>query len=498
MSPVVVPTAAPTRAPGRRGLGLWMATALVVGNMIGSGIFLLPSSLAGFGSISIVGWVLTAGGALMLALVFARLGRAFPTTGGPYAYARRAFGDFTGFLTAWGYWIAVWVGNAAIAVAFVGYLGYFWGDLGTNRPLAAAVAIGAVWLLTAVNAAGIRSAGAVQAVTTALKLLPLAAIGLVGIFFIDSANLTPFNASTQSGYGAVTSVAALTLWAFIGIESATIPAEDVENPRRNIPRATVVGTLVAAAVYILGTVAVMGILPSSRLAASTAPFADAAELAFGGWAGTTVAVAACISAFGALNGWILLQAQVPFAAARDEIFPAAFARTTKQGVPVVGLVTSSALVTALTLTRYNASLIDQFNFVILLATLTTLVPYVFSAAAELLLLVTDPQRFEARTFRRDAVIAVIAIAYSIWTVAGSGYAVVYQGFILLLLGIPVFCGMKFAAARKGTRVVATGTAEAILAHRIELHLPDDLDAALEQLTAAEHAGRNTAASTEKG
>jgi len=153
MSPVVVPTAAPTRAPGRRGLGLWMATALVVGNMIGSGIFLLPSSLAGFGSISIVGWVLTAGGALMLALVFARLGRAFPTTGGPYAYARRAFGDFTGFLTAWGYWIAVWVGNAAIAVAFVGYLGYFWGDLGRNRPLAAAVAIGAVWLLTAVNAA---------------------------------------------------------------------------------------------------------------------------------------------------------------------------------------------------------------------------------------------------------------------------------------------------------------------------------------------------------
>jgi len=189
---------------------------------------------------------------------------------------------------------------------------------------------------------------------------------------------------------------------------------------------------------------------------------------------------------------------VPFAAARDAIFPAAFARTTKQGVPVVGLVTSSALVTALTLTRYNASLIDQFNFVILLATLTTLVPYVFSAAAELLLLVTDPQRFDARTFRRDAVVAVIAMAYSIWTVAGSGYAVVYQGFILLLLGIPVFCWMKFAAARKGTRVVATGTAQAILAHRTELHLPDDLDAALEQLTATEHARRDTAASTEKG
>lgn len=490
-----------TTVPGapRRGLGLWTATALVVGNMIGSGIFLLPSALAGFGSVSIVGWGFTAAGAVLLALVFARLARAYPVTGGPYAYSRRAFGDFTGFLTAWGYWIAVWVGNAAIAVAFVGYLAYFWDALTTDRLLAAVVAIGAVWLLTAVNAAGVRSAGLVQAVTTALKLLPLAVLAVVGIFFVDGGNLTPFNTSGDSTFGAVSAVAALTLWAFIGVESATVPAEDVEDARRTIPRATVIGTLVAAAVYVLGTVAVMGILPSADLATSTAPFADAAEQAFGGWAGNAVAVAACISAFGALNGWILLQAQVPFAAARDALFPRVFARTTGRGVPVVGLVVSSVLVTGLTLMNFRESLVDQFTSVILLATLTTLVPYVFSAGAALFLLVTEPHRFDAATFRRDAVVAVLALAYSIWTVAGSGYAVVYQGFILLLLGIPVYVGMKYAAVRRGGHVVAAGLAEDVAAHAPELHLPDDLDAALARLTAAApppDAGRGTTDRTE--
>jgi APA family basic amino acid/polyamine antiporter len=425
--------------------------------------------------------VATAIGAVLLALVFARLGRAFPLTGGPYAYSRRAFGDFVGFLTAWGYWIAVWVGNAAIAVAFVGYLAYFWPALATDHLLSAGVAIAAVWLLTAVNARGVRQAGAVQAVTTVLKLLPLLAVALIGLFFVNGAHFTPFNPSGESTFGAVGSVAALTLWAFIGVESATIPAQDVENPRRTIPRATVIGTLVTAVVYVLGTVAVMGILPAATLAGSTAPFADAAEQAFGGWAGTAIAATACISAFGALNGWILLQAQVPLAAARDELFPRMFARTSGSGVPVVGLVVSSVLVTGLTLMRYNDSLVDQFTFVILLATLTTLIPYVFSAAAQLMLLITDRARFDRRRLAGDAVIAVVAMAYAIWAVAGSGYEVVYKGFLLLLLGIPVYLWMRWSAARHGATPVAAGVAESVAAHRTELHLPDDLDAALARL-----------------
>ncbi|HEX2355511.1 MAG TPA: amino acid permease [Micromonosporaceae bacterium] len=456
-------------APKRRGLGIWLATALVVGNMIGSGIFLLPSALAGFGGISILGWLFTAAGAMLLALVFARLGRAYPKTGGPYAYSRRAFGDFVGFLTAWGYWIAAWVGNAAIAVAFVSYLGYFeaFDALNDNRILAALVAVGAIWLLTFVNALGVRQGGIVQGVTTVLKFVPLLALALVGLFFIDGANFGGFNPSGQSGYGAITAVAALTLWAFIGVESATVPAEEVENPTRTIPRATIIGTAATALVYILGTVAVMGILPAATLAESGAPFADAADVAFGTWAGPLIAVAAVISAFGCLNGWILLQARIPLAAARDNLFPRAFARTNRGGAPVVGLVVSSLLITGLTLLNYNASLVEQFTFVILLATLTTLIPYVFSAAAQLMLLISDRSRFDGKRLAGHATVAALALAYAIWTVAGSGYEVVYKGFLLLLLGIPVFLWMKFSATRKGQVVVPTGAAEDFLSRPTE-------------------------------
>jgi basic amino acid/polyamine antiporter, APA family len=490
MSTNVMPTKAGTApVPARRGLGMWLATALVVGNMIGSGIFLLPSSLAKFGGISIVGWVITATGAILLALVFARLGRAFPKTGGPYAYSRRAFGDFVGFLTAWGYWIAAWVGNAAIAVAFVSYLGYFksFDALNDNRVLAAAVAIAAVWLLTFVNILGVRQGGIMQAVTTVLKFVPLLALGAIGIFFIHPSNFGGFNTSGQSSYGALTAVAALTLWSFIGVESATVPAEDVENPRRTIPRATIIGTVVTAAVYILGTVAVMGILPASTLGGSGAPFADAADAAFGGWAGPVIAFAAIVSAFGCLNGWILLQGQVPMAAARDELFPKAFARTTRSGAPIVGLVVSSLFITLLTVMNYNASLVDQFTFVILLATLTTLIPYVFSAAAQLMLLISDRSRFDGRRLAGHATIATLALAYAIWTVAGSGYEVVYKGFLLLLLGIPVYLWMRYSAARRGAHVVATGLAESVAAHGDQLHLPADLDAALAEVIETESA-----------
>jgi basic amino acid/polyamine antiporter, APA family len=440
----------PQPALPRRRMGPWMAIALVVGNMIGSGIFLLPASLAGYGGISVLAWLLTSTGAILLALVFARLGRAFPRTGGPYAFARSAFGDFVGFLTAWGYWIAAWVGNAAIAVAFVSYLAYFsaFDVLNDNRVVAAATAVGAIWLLTFVNMFGVRQGGAVQVVTTVLKVVPLLAIAVLGFFFVKADNFGGFNPSGESVYGAISAVAVLTLWSFIGLESATVPAEDIEQPRKVIPRATVIGVGLTALVYILGTTAVLGILPADTLANSGAPFADAADTAFGTWAGPIIAAVAAISAFGCLNGWILLQAQIPLAAARDNLFPRAFARTNRFGAPVVGLVVSSVLITALTFLNYNASLVDQFTFVILLATLTTLVPYTFSAAAQIMLLIKDRSAFSVRRLAGSVAVAGLALAYSIWMIAGSGYEVVYKGFLLLLGGIPVYLWLKYADSRR--------------------------------------------------
>jgi APA family basic amino acid/polyamine antiporter len=435
-------------APPRRTIGLWMATALVVGNMIGSGVFLLPSSLAAAaGPVSLLGWVFTGAGAVLLALVFANLGRAFPAAGGPYAYAHRAFGDFVGFQTAWGYWIAVWAGNAAIAVAFVGYLGVLWPQVSEHQLLGALTGVALVWLLTGTNILGARQSGQVQVVTTVLKFVPLAIVAIVGLFFIDGGNYTPF-APQGSGAGTLTAAATLTLWAFIGLESATVPADDVKDPRRTIPRATLIGTLAATAVYIVSTVAIMGIIPTGELARSTSPFADAAAVIFGGGWDKVIAVVALISTAGALNGWILLQGQVPLAAARDGLFPRQFARLHgERQTPVFGLVVSSVLVTGLLLTNYSKGLVGAFTFVILLATLTALVPYAYSAAAQVMLLVNEPEAFQGRRLARDAAIASLAFAYSIWAIAGAGQDVIAKGFVLLLAGIPIYLWLTWRKRR---------------------------------------------------
>jgi len=432
----------------KRTMGLWMATALVVGNMIGSGVFLLPASMAdAAGPISIFGWLFTGAGAILLAYVFANLGRAYPRTGGPYAYARKAFGDFAGFWTAWGYWIAAWAGNAAIAVAFVGYAAVFWGDLGDNNLLAALVGIAVIWFITAINILGARQSGITQVVTTVLKFVPLAVIGLIGLFFIDGGNYEPF---APNGEGAaISSAAVLALWAFIGLESATVPAEEVKNPEKTIPRATMIGTAITALVYIVATVAIMGIIPASQLAQSTSPFADAAGQIFGGGWDKVIAAVAMVATFGALNGWILIQGRVPLAAARDGLFPKRFASVHgERGTPVFGLVVSSVLVTALMLMNYTKGLVDAFTFVILLATLTTLVPYAFSAAAQAYLYFADRESFVGRHMVRDTVVAGLAFAYSVWAMANAGDDVVTKGFILLMAGIPVYIAVKVWPQRK--------------------------------------------------
>jgi APA family basic amino acid/polyamine antiporter len=432
-------TLTPTTDRGK--LGLWMSTALVVGNMIGSGIFLLPTSLAPFGGISIVGWLFTAVGSVCLALVFAKLASWIPRAGGPYAYTRLGFGDFAGFWIAWGYWIAVWAGNAAIAVACVSYLSVFLPFLKNNTLLSGIAALVLVWLFTWINCRGIREAGITQLITTILKIVPLVAIATLGLFWFQPSHFIPFNPSGQSAFSAVSSVAALTLWSFIGLESATVPAGDVENPTRTIPRATVLGTLAVALIYILGTAAVMGVVPREALANSNAPFADAARMMWGDWAYYAVALGAVISCAGALNGWTLLQGQVPMAAAQDNLFPRRFGNISDRGVPAFGIVLSSVLLTILLVMNYSGAkgLVDIFNFTLLLATLTTVVPYVFCSIAEILIFMQNPAEHGGRRqFRGSGIVAAIAFVYSVWAVYGSGAETVLYGFLLLLAGIPVY------------------------------------------------------------
>ncbi|MGI9508617.1 MAG: amino acid permease [Geminicoccaceae bacterium] len=428
--------------PARR-LGFWMCTALVVGNMIGSGIFLLPAALAAYGPIAIAGWLLTSTGAIILALIFGRLARLVPKTGGPYAYAREGFGDFAGFLIAWGYWIALWAGNAAVAVAFAGYLGYLFPVIGDSQLAGLATALIAIWLLTWINIRGVSEAGMVQVVTTILKLMSLLLVAVIGMAFIDPSHFTPANVSDESPAAAIAACAALTLWAFLGLESATVPAGDVIEPERTIPRATIVGTVLAAVVYIAVTIVAFGVLPLADLKASTAPLADVAKAMLGPVGGSVIALGACISTFGTLNGFTLLTGQVPLGAARDDLFPREFAKLSKSGTPVLALIVSNVLASILIAMNFTKGLVDQFVFIILLATLTTLVPYLFCALAELMIYLTT-----GRTVARNGLGSVVALAvagflYATWAIYGAGQEIVFYGFLLLISGVPVYVWLKW-------------------------------------------------------
>ena len=394
-------------------LGTWAATALVIGNMIGSGTFLLPSSLAPYGGASLTGWAISFAGALLLAAVFASLAAKMPRAGGPYAYARAAYGDVTGFATGWLYWLSIVCGNAAIAVAFAGSLGALIPAL-TATPLRAAwSAVAALWICTAFNLAGLRAAGAVQVVTVVLKVLPLAAIALLGAFAIEPGALSRPATATGSTVGLALTTAALTLWAFLGLECATVPAESVRDPARTVPRATWIGTLVAAGVTVAACTVVLGLVPAATLAASGAPFSDAARVLWGPAAAVVFAAAGAIACFGALNGWVLMQGQLPAAIARDGLFPAAFARETQRGVPGFALGSSSVVATALILAKAHGSLVALFTASILISTAATLVPYFVCALAAF----TGARRAGLHGF---ALVALLALAYSAWALVGTG------------------------------------------------------------------------------
>ncbi|MFD9536212.1 amino acid permease [Streptomyces sp. NPDC060010] len=446
MSTTPFPAPVPTdeqASPHARRFGLPIATCLVMGNIIGGGIFLLPAAVAPFGTISLVAFAVLTVGAIALALVFGRLAERNPQTGGPYVYARAAFGDFAGFLAAWSYWITTWVSNAALAVAAVGYLTVLFPAMGEHKWSMCLGALAVQWLPALANLAGTRYVGAVQLVSTVLKFAPLLLVAVGGLFFFDPANLGPFQATDQSAVGAVSAAAAILLFSYLGVESAAVSAGEVRDPARNVGRATILGTTGAATVYLLGTLSVFGLVAHATLVTSEAPFSDAVDAMFGGtWGGTLVACAAVISMVGALNGWTLLSAQTPYAAAKDGLFPKVF-ETKRRGVPIVGVLVTVVLASALTVYNYTAGTEGVFEILVLVTTFTATVPYLLSSAAQIYFLVSGQSaRVHRGRLVRDTVLACAAFAFSMWLVAGSGYAAVYQGVLFLFVGVVVYAVMS--------------------------------------------------------
>ena len=423
-------------------IGFWLSTSLVVGNMTGSGIFLLPAALAMYGGISIFGWIFTLTGSLFLALVFSRLSRIISRAGGPYTYSREGFGDFTGFLVAWGYWISIWCGNAAIAVAGIGYLSFFIPELKENHILSAGLAIGSIWLFTFINTNSIKKVGKVQLVLTVLKILPLLLFGTFGYMYFGKSHFSPLNLSGESTFDAVTSTAALTLWAFLGLESATIPSDKVVDPKKTIPRSTIVGITITGLLYLSSTVAIMGILAPGELQLSAAPFADAAQSIWGPTVAGFVAAGAALACFGALNGWILLQGQLPMAAARDKLFPSVFKKIKQNGIPVTGLVIASVLASLLVGLNYTKGLVKMFSFVIMLSTLSCLLPYLFSSFSELMLYLRKKESFNNKKLISALCISIPAFLYSLWAISGLEFEILLWGTLLLAAGLPIYIYVK--------------------------------------------------------
>ena len=423
-------------------IGLLTTTSLLVGNMIGVGIFVLPAVLSNYGSVSLLGWLFTATGALILAKIFSNFSKIIVSkSGGPYVYSKAGFGDFIGFLVAWGYWIACWVGNGAIAIAIIGAASFFIPELASNSVLSVSLGLALIWIFTWINSRGIKESGKIQLITTVLKILPLLFVIIVGIFFFKFDNFPEFNLTGESNFSAISAVATLTLYAFLGIECATIPAGNIENPEKTIPRATMLGTIIVTILYILGTVVLFGILPLAILQNSPAPFAEAAKIIGGDYGGYFVAVGVLISGIGVLNGWILITGQISMATAKDDLFPDFFKKENKKGAPVNGFIIGGVLSSVVMLMNYSEGLVEQFEFIVQLTVLVILMPYLFTAASYALIVIE--KKLHTKSWIKTFVLSTLGFTYSLWAIYGSGSETVFYGFLLMLIGIPVYIYMKW-------------------------------------------------------
>ena len=434
------------------GFGLPVAVALIMGSIIGVGIFNLPTSLASIGPITLISMALTTVGAIALALMFAALSRRLPADGGPYAYSRAAFGIVVGFFNAWSYWITAWAGNAGIAVGWVLYVEVFI-NKGQNKLITVLLVLVGLWIPAIINLSGVKNMGSVQMVTTILKFAALLFMSIVGLFFIKRANFTPWNISGQGAIGAIGAGMAIALFSYLGVEVASVAAGKVRDPDKNVPKSTVLGTLACAVVYMLSLVAVFGIVPSTTLQKSTAPFSTAVNSMFGGtWVGYIMAVVVIISGFGALNGWTMICAEMPLAAAKDGLFPKRFNQISKSGVPAFGIIASTVLASiAMAINYIGSGGPEVFTTLVLMTGITSAIPYAFSALAQIKWRIVDRRTMHGQRFARDMLVAVVALVFSIlfiWysrNTDASGFQY-WAPFVLagvaLLLGIPVYFAQR--------------------------------------------------------
>lgn len=423
-------------------IGTVKATSLVAGNMIGSGVLLAPALLAPYGAWSIIGWIATTIGALALALAFSKLSSWIPRSGGPYTYVKHVFGDFVGFQMAWGYWVSAWCGSVSLLVGTLQYMSIFCPNLIANPAFSIGFGCLMIWMFTLFNVRGVKESTSIEVVIVAIKVIPLVIIAIVGIFYVNWGDM--FSAEKfviTDKTPPFSAMFSILLWAFIGLESATIPSDQVDNPQRTIPTATIAGVLITAAVYVLGAIVITGVIPHEELLVSKAPYVDAGLKVFGNFGQLFMIITGVLGIAGSLNGWILIQGQVPYAASQEGLFPKYFGQINKYGAPK-GVVCGSVLMTLLFVLTYQESLVAHVNLLINVSVLAMLIPYFYSAIAFCYLAVTKKQELSRVEKTLLPIIGLLSVIYTFTAILGAGAELVYLGFIMFLASVPFYCFIK--------------------------------------------------------
>ena len=412
-----------------------MATALVASNMIGSGIFLLPATLATVGSITVIGWLIGTVGALLIATVLAKLSQVAPQPGGPCAYAGDALGPYFGFQANALYWMSCWTGNIAIAVAAIGYLAHFVPALSQPLPAAFATA-GFIWALTAVNILGPRLVCQLESLAIVIGLVPILLVATGGWWYFDGKLFADsWNVRHEPAIQVIPQSLVLLFWAFTGLESASVASAVVENPRRNVAIATLGGVLVAALVYIASCTVLMGLIPAAELARSNAPFADAVRVVLGPVAAGFIALAALTKATGTLGGWILLTAQTGKAGADRGLFPGIFGRVDRYGVPTWSLLLMAALMSAVVFATISPTLGEQFGELIEVSVIFCMLLYVYACIAVLLY---TRWIAAAASLARYRPMAAVALLFCLLVIGYAEPKLLLLTAAMLLLTLPVY------------------------------------------------------------
>jgi APA family basic amino acid/polyamine antiporter len=438
----VTASATSTDRPGQK-LGLSMCIALGMGNMIGSGVFLLPRDLAPLGWNAIVGWLVSIAGTLCLAVVFARLARRLPEGCAAFTYGAAAFGPGTGFIVAWSYWISCWTVVATLGVAAISNMSILLPWLGEKGAAPAWIAIGCIWFFTLVNLAGVRRAGGAQMLTLALKLIPVVGAVFVGVWALGSgAAPPPTMAGTEPlSLSGVSGAATLTLFALLGFESACVVSDRVRDPERTIPRATVIAAAAVGLLYLLSCTTVTLLVPVAALHESNAAYATFFARLVGPGTGQVVALFAAIAALGALNGFVLLQGDIPRDLAHRRLLPAAFARDNRFASPWITQIVSSGLASAIVYANYSRGLADLFAFMVKVTTSTAIILYIVGSLAALLL----ERRGTIRVSASFAAATIAGFVYSCWAFYGAGLEASLWSAAMTAAGLPIYLAMRRSA-----------------------------------------------------